>query len=215
VLDVGRPLSAANGEIVPLPGVAGFADPDPSLAGIVISHAHQDHWGLIGQVPPGVPVYMGEATHAILREAAFWSTGLTVSPAGFLAHRVPFSVGAFRVSPFLNDHSAFDAYSMLIEADGRSLFYTGDIRGHGRKSGIFEELLRKHPTDVDVLLMEGTNIRPSTEGQSDGAYLSETELEQACVETFKATPGMVLASFSAQNIDRLVTLYRGSEAVSP
>lgn len=76
-------------------------------------------------------------------------------PAGFLKHRQPFDVGRFRVMPFLNDHSAFDAYSMLIGAGGRRLFYTGDIRGHGRKKDIFAELLRDPPSDVDVLLMEG------------------------------------------------------------
>ncbi|HUS23014.1 MAG TPA: MBL fold metallo-hydrolase [Aeromicrobium sp.] len=211
VLDVGRPLSAAAGDVVPLPSVAGFVEADPSLAGIVISHAHQDHWGLVGQVPPGVPVFMGQATHAILAEAAFWSTGLVVSPAGFLQHRVPFEVGAFRVTPFLNDHSAFDAYSVLVECEGKSLFYTGDIRGHGRKSGIFEELLRKPPADVDVLLMEGTNIRPTSGGDANTeGHVSEAQLELACAKTFKATSGMVLVSFSAQNVDRLVTMYRAA-----
>ena len=104
---------------------------------------------------------MGEATHRILTEAAFWTRGLTTPPDGFLVHRETFALGDFRVTPYLNDHSAFDAYSLLVEADGRRLFYTGDFRGHGRKSGIFEQLLRDPPPDVDVLLMEGTNVRPA------------------------------------------------------
>src|SRR5207302_9640325 len=122
-----------------------------------------------------------------LAEAACWTTGLTVDPSGFLVHRVPIELGPFRITPYLNDHSAFDAYSLLVEADGRRLFYTGDIRGHGRKKGIFEELLRKPPTDVDVLLMEGTNIRPR--GGSDVGQPNEQEVEQACVAAFKAAPG--------------------------
>lgn len=209
VLDVGRPLDAARDEEIALPPVTGFVDPDPSLVGVVISHAHQDHWGLVGQVPSGVPVYLGEVTHRILAEASFWTTGLVVTPAGFLVHRQAFDVGPFRVTPFLNDHSAFDAYSLLVESGGKALFYTGDIRGHGRKGGIFEELLRKPPQDVDVLLMEGTNIR--AEDAPETKQLTETELEEVCRATFLATPGIVLAVTSSQNIDRLVTLYRAAK----
>ena len=145
VLDVGRPLNAPRDASVPLPDVAGFGGGDPSLAGVVISHAHQDHWGLVDQVAAGVPIYLGEATRRILAEAEFWSSGIDVDAAGFLDHRTPLDIGPFRVTPFLNDHSAFDAYSLLVEAEGKRLFYTGDIRGHGRKAAIFEELLRKPP----------------------------------------------------------------------
>ena len=210
VLDVGRPLNAERGAHVPLPEVAGFVEADPSLVGVVISHAHQDHWGLVGQIPPGLPLYLGEATQRILAVAAFWTEGLVVSSTGFLAHRQPFYLGPFRVTPYLNDHSAFDAYSLLIESGGRRLFYTGDIRGHGRKAGIFEELLRKPPTDVDVLLMEGTNIRPSAGVGESQTQKSEADVEAACVERFRATKGMALVVTSAQNIDRLVTLYRAT-----
>jgi ribonuclease J len=209
VLDVGRPLSAERNESVPLPDITGLSDGDPSLRGVVITHAHQDHWGLVEQIPLGVPLFMGEATHNILKEAAFWTTGFTVEPAGFLVHRQSLELGPFRITPFLNDHSAFDAYALLVEAGGRRLFYTGDIRGHGRKRGIFEELLRKPPEGVDVLLMEGTNIR-SDFGPAE-AQVTEDELEVEMAETMKSTEGMVLAISSAQNIDRLVTLYRAAK----
>ena len=142
-------------------------------------------------------------------QAAFWTAGLVSNPTGFLAHRQPIKIGPFRVTPFLNDHSAFDAYSLLVECGGHRLFYTGDIRGHGRKSGMFEELLRRPPDDVDVLLMEGTNIR--AEDTPAVEQVTETQLEELCRSTFLATPGMVLAITSSQNIDRLVTLYRAAK----
>lgn len=46
--------------------------------------------------------------------------------------------GPFRVTPHLVDHSAYDAYALEVEADGRRLFYSGDIRAHGRKGALFE-----------------------------------------------------------------------------
>jgi ribonuclease J len=104
-----------------------------------------------------------------------------------------------------NDHSAFDTYSLLIEADGRRLFYSADIQGHGRKAGIFEEFVRKPPPSVDVLLMEGTNLRLEGDPKSGR---TEQEIEAGLIQTFKGTPGIVLAMYSAQNIDRLVTMFR-------
>lgn len=208
VLDVGRPLTAVDGEAVALPGVAGLTDgDDPSLLGVIISHPHPDHYGLLPNVGASVPVYIGELACRILREAAFFTPlGITLTPSGYLRHRQTFGLGPFRVTPFLNDHSAFDAYALLIEADGRRLFYTGDIRGHGRKAGIFEELLRRPPGGIDVLLMEGTHIREDSDGSERGS--SERDVEDACVDMCKDTAGLVLAMFSPQNIDRLVTMYR-------
>jgi ribonuclease J len=127
VLDVGRPLSAGGATM--LPPVAGFSEDDPSLVGVVISHAHQDHWGLADHLPAAVPIYMGEATHRILTEAAFWSKGLTVEPAGFLRHRQPIRLGPSTVTPSLNDHSAFDAYSLLVEAEACSTPVTSAAMG--------------------------------------------------------------------------------------
>lgn len=210
VLDVGYPITAADGEDVPLPAVAGLGrGDDPSLLGVIISHPHPDHYGLLPKVAASVPIYIGEAASRVLAGAAFYAPmGIAINPAGYLEHRKTFEIGPFSITPYLNDHSAFDAYSMIIEASGRRLFYTGDIRAHGRKSALFEQLLENPPGDVDVLLMEGTHVRPEGDGTERG--LSETDVEKACIETFEATEGIVLAAYSAQNIDRVVTLYRAA-----
>lgn len=209
VLDVGRPINAARNEHIPLPQVPGMVKATPDLLGVLISHAHQDHWGLVGQVDPAVPIFMGEATSRILGEADFWTSGLSRPVAGNLSDRHTLELGPFTITPYLNDHSAFDAYSLLIEADGRRLFYTGDIRGHGRKQGLFERLVHRPPHDVNVLLMEGTNIRP-TAGDDAGAGVTEGDVEVAMRATMRSTEGLVLVYSSAQNIDRLVTTYRAA-----
>lgn len=212
VLDLGAPLDMVEGEEPELPSVQGLLVEDAALKGIFVTHAHQDHWGLVDRALPNVPLYMGEATHRVLTETAFWVRGLTRECSGFLQHRTPLERDGFRITPFLNDHSAFDAYSLLVEADDRRLFYTGDIRGHGRKAGIFEQLLRKPPADVDVLLLEGTNVRSGDEVGHEEGHLTETEVEQECVNLFRRTKGMALALYSAQNIDRMVTLFRAAKA---
>lgn len=210
VLDVGRPLEAEPGDEVPLPDVPGLANSgDPDLLGLLISHGHQDHWGLVDQVARNVPIYIGEGAAKLLRAAAFFSrAGVDLKPAGHLYHRRPFQLGPFQLTPFLNDHNGFDTYSILVEADGRRLFYSADFQGHGRKSAIFKEMLRKPPTHVDVMLMEGTNVRGGDEAALE---LSEDEVEEAIADQVRHTNGMTLVTYSSQNIDRLVTLYRAAK----
>lgn len=48
-----------------------------------------------------------------------------------LAHGKPIDIGVFKITPYLVDHSAYDAYSLLIEAEGKRLLYSGDFRAHG------------------------------------------------------------------------------------
>jgi ribonuclease J len=206
VLDLGRPIWVKRDDVVPLPDVAGLEQPDASLRAVVISHPHLDHYGLAGDI--AAPIILGEAAWRILAEASFFTGGvLPATPTRFLRHREPIEIGPFTITPYLNDHSAFDAYSMLIEADGRRLFYSGDIRGHGRKRGIFEQLLRDPPR-VDALLMEGTNVREGVDVDARGP--SERDVEASIAALARGTPGLVLAAFSPQNIDRLVTVFRSA-----
>jgi ribonuclease J len=207
LLDLGMPLDADSSDAVPLPPVAGLTEADDNLLGIVLSHPHQDHWGLVPRAVPQVPIYLGEAAHRILREAAFFGAGeFDRQVAGYLVDRQPFDIGPFRITPYLVDHSAFDSYALLIEADGKRLFYTGDFRAHGRKGSLFERLVREPPVNVDALLTEGTVIAPAGDHRVIGA--TENEVEQQLVGIFGDAPGPVFVAMSAQNIDRLVSVYR-------
>ena len=210
VLDLGLPLDAGRGSQTSLPAIAGLATgDDPSLLGVVVSHGHPDHYGLVAQSAPNVPRYIGEAAHRILAEAAFFTPmGVDLRPTGFLRDRETFSLGPFRVTPYLCDHSAFDAYGLLVEAGGRRLFYSGDLRGHGRKHRLFERLLAAPPS-AHTLLLEGTRIDEQP-GERCGPA-SEAEVEEQALELFRSTQGIVLALYSAQNIDRLVSLYRAAK----
>jgi ribonuclease J len=98
---------------------------------------------------------------------------------------------------------------MTIEADGRRLFYSGDIRGHGRKAPVFEQLLADPPSQVDALLMEGTHVR--ADGSHDNIeFESEQALEDRFATLCRDTAGLVAVLGSAQNLDRVVTVYRAA-----
>lgn len=205
VLDIGLPLDAPDADAVPLHPVPGFDKPDPSLLGVIISHPHQDHYGLAYRLPAETPFLIGKAAEAILQAAdLFTPAGLMPEHAIHLEDRQPIELGPFTITPYLVDHSAYDSYAVLVEADGKRLFYSGDFRAHGRKSKLVERLINDPPTNVDVLLMEGTTL-----GRADGKpYPTEDELVGQFVKLIDGTAGLVLVWASGQNIDRLVTLFK-------
>ena len=114
----------------------------------------------------------------------------------------PFAVGPFKITPLLTDHSAFDAHMILVEVGGRKILYSGDFRRRGRKSMLVDRMITSPPKDVDVLLLEGTTL-----GRAE-AFPTERDLEERFKTVFQQTPGRVFVSWSAQNIDRTVTIYR-------
>ncbi len=90
LLDVGLPLDAPYGSTPPLPPVAGLADGDDrSLLGVIISHGHPDHYGLVAAAAPSVPRYIGEAAHRILARARFFMLLWSRSRADGLPSRSP------------------------------------------------------------------------------------------------------------------------------
>lgn len=208
VVDLGMPLDALDSTdpLALLPALPGLRDPDPSLLGILLSHGHRDHWGLLPVSGDHVPVWMGEATHRIMAASEGWVPGLKLPrDVRHMADQRTFALGPFEITPYLTDHSAYDAYSLVIRADGQSILYTGDLRAHGRKAKLFEAFVLHPPKDIDVMLMEGTTIgRPG----ADTGLPTESDIEFALAEQFRGTPGMVLLACSAQNIDRMVSVFR-------
>lgn len=209
LLDCGLPLDADPEDDTLLPDMPSLRTGDASLLGIVLSHGHRDHWGLIPKARADIPLFMGAATERILCAAApFLQGGVMMRAARHLADRQPLALGPFTVTPYLVDHSAFDAYALLVEADGRRLFYSGDLRAHGRKHALFDRMLRHPPSAIDAMLMEGSSIGRLPEHH---VFPTEQDIEEALVASMRVTAGMVLVAASAQNIDRVVSIYRAAK----
>ena len=199
LLDVGRPLDAPREATNLLPPTL---DKQRPVDGVLISHPHQDHYGLLDETPADWPVYSGEFAGRLMRLTAnifgtapdrdyrHWRSGEAID------------IGPFKVTPYLTDHSAFDAYMLLIEVAGTRILYSGDFRIHGCKAALVERLMATPPANLDVLLMEGTNLG------SDKPTKHESDLEADFVTLLRETPGRVFVCWSAQNIDRTVSLYR-------
>jgi ribonuclease J len=192
LLDIGQPLNknSIHIEITAL-------KPDA----VLISHPHQDHFGLIDQLDSSIPVYMGElGKNLIFASRKFLGQDLPCSDFHHFNKWTPFVIGDFMITPYLMDHSAVDSYAFLIEANGKRIFYSGDFRASGNKSFLFDKLLQDPPQNIDLLLMEGTMMRRSSDRFPDEASV-RCQIESVLNEQQNIT--FLIAS--SQNIDRLVS----------
>lgn len=189
-----------------LPDIKGIYENTKELInGILISHPHQDHYGLYNYIHPDVKCYLGEATHILLDiNNIFTPQNIKISNPVYFEKSIPFTIGDIKITPFWADHSAFDSYSFLIEADGMSIFYSGDFRGHGRKKKVFEWFTYNAPKNVEYLLLEGTTI-----GRDSGqAFRTEVNIENDLTRIFSIHGKSNIIYTSGQNIDRLVSIFR-------
>ncbi len=192
-------------EVGVLPNIKGLYGWDlPGFDAVIISHAHIDHYGLLHYIHPTIPVYLSKGTRKIIDISALFMLSAQ-PPTGtceFTMYK-PFQIGVFRIMPFLMDHSAFDAAAFEISDNEKTIIYTGDFRGHGRKAVCLDRFIDKAKKGADALLTEGTMF-----GRQDDEVMTEQELEDRLVKKIKDFKGPVLFQSSSQNIDRLVSFYR-------
>jgi len=226
VLDLGLPLVDANREPFDsraalakpvdvlkaekvIPQIAGLFDTDHSAPNaILLSHAHLDHVGLLHLSRPEVPIYATSGTSKMMLAGAVFAGQKALDRTRFreVISQQAFQIGDCRVTPLAVDHSIYGSVAFLIEAEGKTILYSGDFRNHGRKPGMLRDLLdHLKAKTVDVLIVEGTHF-----GNEREQGLTEYELEDRIVEWVKTAPALVLATFSALDVDRIVTLYRAA-----
>lgn len=209
------------GDELPEPGqvsrpleLEGVTHGKPDCGGVFFTHYHGDHAGQLSRILPGIPLYMGEAAKEILslyqqrvsahHPAATAETLTAIRPLHPLG-RV--RVGDMQVTPLAVDHSAYDAYMFLIEAQGKRILHTGDYRLHGFQGKGVLTALEKYVGQVDVLITEGTTL--SRTGQKT---VTEGDVEREAIGLLREHKYVFLLC-SSTNIDRLVAFAAAARKV--
>ena len=201
-VDFGAELDGESAKVLDIEGVTkGITDCDA----VFFTHYHGDHMGLLDTINRDVPLYMGEASKKIAEilndrlikaSLASYNTKRLKGVRTFTAAR-PVIIGDIKITPYLVDHSAYDAYMFKIEADGKTLLHTGDFRTHGFRGKGVKPALEKYVGKVDGLVCEGTTLN-----RTDAKCETEAELKNRIKEVLLKNK-YVFVVCSSTNIDRL------------
>lgn len=195
-------------ELGVLPPIEGlYSWDDAAFDAVLVSHSHIDHYGLLKYVNPQIPIWMSAGTKSMIEISQRFKIydDFQMTAQTFVMYSA-FSIGDIQVTPYLMDHSAFDAAAFQLTAEGKTIIYTGDFRGHGRKTVCLPSFIKQAAKQADALLIEG-----STLGRQNETIMTEDALEQVLVNQCADFQGPVLFQCSSQNIDRLVSFYRAAK----
>ena len=191
-----------------LPNIQGLYRNEETIPidAVVLSHAHIDHSMCISLLNRNIPVYCGETTLMILKTLSeMRQKGFENDLEGieFKTFRTgdKISFGEIRLEPFHVDHSIPGSYGFLIETSTGTIAYSGDFRAHGSKASLTEDFVEAaEKSQPDLFMCEGTNL-------VRGDLRTEQEVLEKSEHVAKKTNGLVLASFSTADIDRLRTFH--------
>jgi len=205
-------LTADNGKILWVDLGAPLDNTNPSVDyannkvdALLISHPHQDHFGLMEKVRTEVPIFIGEVALDFINATKIF-IGISQLKGNFKTIKPwqSFTIcDTFKVKPFLTDHSTPESFAFLIEADGKRIFYSGDFRATGRKKIVYDKIVDTPPTDIDLLFIEGTMVE-----RANHIYLTEQSVEEGIYNVIKNQRNVSFVVSSAQNIDRLISIIR-------
>ena len=191
--------------------IDGITKGTPDCNAVLITHYHGDHVGMFEKVLPQIPIYMGKIAkriYAVVQDTlkAKLDKGNPLKVRNFNEFEIgkPLYFGDIKVTPYTIDHSAFDAYMLLIEADGKRILHTGDFRMHGARGNKMPAVFEKYCKNIDVLITEGTMLSRINE-----QVLTEHELGLKAEKIIRENKN-VFALCSSTNIDTIAEFYNAA-----
>ncbi|MFL5281094.1 MAG: ribonuclease J [Rhodopila sp.] len=190
--------------MMPDPGF--IADRRDKLAGLVITHAHEDHIGAVAWLWPRLqcPVYATPFAASVLRRK-LGEVGLTnqvklhvVSPGGTI-NLDPFHLRFIRMA-----HSIPEAQALVIETPSGTVLHTGDWK-------LDPHPLIGPPTDEAALAELGAKgvlalVCDSTNAMVEGHSGSERDVRRALSALIRGLQGRVAVTCFASNVARMESI---------
>lgn len=174
-----------------------------NLDGIVITHAHEDHFGALLELWPRlkVPVYMTPFAAGLLEAKAVGEPGAPEIPVTRFTAGDRLTIGAFEVEAVAVAHSIPEAVSLAIRTPLGTVIHTGDWK-------VDETPVTGWATDFDRFRALGDEgvlalVNDSTNVLRDGSSPSERDVAETLKELIAAAPARVGVTTFASNIGRI------------
>jgi len=204
VVDVGVtfPDLALPGVELVLPDVRFIVEQADRLRGIIITHAHEDHYGALMDLWPQLkaPVWMTPFTHGLL-EAKRQQEGGTKIPINIYRAGDTFEVGPFKIEALNVTHSIPEPVSLAITSPLGTVIHTGDWKiDPAPEIGMLTDEARFRALgDAGVLAL----VCDSTNALRDGESPSEQAVGQGLRGVIEAAPGRVAVTTFSSNVGRI------------
>lgn len=190
--------------IVPDPGF--IVEHRDSLAGIVLTHAHEDHIGAVPHIWPQLrcPVYCSPFTASVLRRKLEEFDLVDELKITEVPLDSSFEVGPFQIELQTLTHSIPEPSALVIRTPLGAIMHTGDWKfdpdpliGEKADEGALRQL-----GDDGILALVGDSTNALTAGTSG----SEGALRESLIERVARCPNRVAVASFASNVARLETI---------
>jgi len=211
-LGISFPDESTPGVDVILPDLKFIADRREKLAGLVLTHGHEDHLGAIPYLwsQIGCPVYGSAFTLALLRRKLAESRGDFDIPLHEIGMNAPFKLGAFEIEMVALNHSIPDPAALAIRTDAGTILHTGDWK--------FDETpVLGSNTDRERLTAVGDEgvlalVGDSTNAMVEGRTGSENDAKEGLTAAIAKASGRVAITCFASNVARIDSICKAAKA---
>jgi ribonuclease J len=183
-----------------------------NLAGIVITHAHEDHFGAILDLWPKlkVPLFATPFTAALLEAKQHSEPGSEPVPVTVIPVGGRFNAGPFDVELVSVAHSIPESNALIIRTAAGNVLHTGDWK-------IDPTPVLGPPTDENKLRAFGDEgclalIGDSTNAVREGRSPSEQDVARTITDLITSARGRVAVTTFASNVGRLKVVAQAARA---
>ena len=186
-----------------LPDISFLVEQRRNLLGLVLTHAHEDHFGAIIDLWPRLklPIYATPFTAALLQAKRESEPGAPEIPVNIVPLGGRFTLGPFDIELVSMAHSIPESNGLIIRTPLGTVLHTGDWK-------IDPTPVIGPPTDEAKLRALGDEgclalIGDSTNAVREGRSPSESDVAKCLAELIRTAPARVAVTTFASNVARL------------
>lgn len=200
-----------------LPDIGFIAAARDTLAGIVITHAHEDHYGALLALYPrlspdgALPVHMTPFGAGMLEAKAQGEPGAPKIPITLFDGGSRFDVGPFSVEAISVTHSIPEPTSLAIRTPAGLVLHTGDWKHDVDPAlgPLTDETRFRQLGDEGVLAL----ICDSTNAMRDGESPSEKQVSEGLADVIAKAKGRVAITTFSSNVGRIKSIAMAAQKV--